>query len=80
MSIEACVDELYGDTKNDDWKKEEVARLKNEQGITEMEEPAVNLAAGNFNVKGEFGDGSQNRKQTIPDEPEGGKQAPGTDE
>lgn len=41
MSIEASVDELYGDSKDDDWKAEEVKRLKAEQGITEMEEPAI---------------------------------------
>lgn len=39
MSIEASVDELYGDTKNKDWKDEEIVRLKAEQGITEVEEP-----------------------------------------
>ena len=39
MSIEASVDELYGDTKDKDWKNEEIARLKAEQGITEVEEP-----------------------------------------
>jgi len=43
MSIEASVDELYGDSKDEEWKKEEVARLKAEQGIVEMEEPALNL-------------------------------------
>lgn len=43
MSIEAAVDELYGDTKDEEWKKEEVARLKAEQGIGEVEEPAVNM-------------------------------------
>lgn len=43
MSIEASVDELYGDSKDEEWKKEEVARLKNEQGIVEMDTiPAVN--------------------------------------
>lgn len=41
MSIEASVDELYGDSKNDDWKAKEIQRLKEEQGITEMEEPAI---------------------------------------
>lgn len=51
MSVEACVDELYGDTKDDEWKKAEVARLKAEQGIASVEEPGVNMAAGNFNVK-----------------------------
>ena len=37
MSTEACVEELYGDTRDDLWKKEEVARLKAEQGIIDME-------------------------------------------
>ena len=41
MSVEASVDELYGDTKDETWKSEEVTRLKAEQGITEMEEPQV---------------------------------------
>ena len=41
MSLEASVDELYGDTKDETWKSEEVTRLKAEQGITEMEEPQV---------------------------------------
>lgn len=43
MSIEASVEELYGDTKEDSWKKEEVARLKAEQGLTEVEEPTIGL-------------------------------------
>lgn len=45
MSIEASVDELYGDSKDDEWKKEEVARLKAEQGIVDIEKPAVNYDA-----------------------------------
>lgn len=43
MSIEACVEELYGDSKDENWKMAEIARLKAEQGIAEVEEPAVNL-------------------------------------
>ena len=44
MSIEASIDELYGDSRDDEWKKEEVERLKAEQGIvTGMEEPAVSM-------------------------------------
>lgn len=43
MSIEASVEELYGDTKEEEWKAEEVARLKAEQGIAEVNEPAVGL-------------------------------------
>lgn len=42
MSIEASVDELYGDDREDSWKKAEVLRLKKEQGLIDLEEPAVN--------------------------------------
>lgn len=41
MSIEAAVDELYGDTKDEEWKKEEITRLKTEQGIIEVDELSV---------------------------------------
>ena len=42
MSIETSVEELYGDTKDEKWKKEEVQRIKNEQGIVDMAEPSIN--------------------------------------
>lgn len=42
MSIETSIDELYGDSKDEKWKKEEVARIKEEQGITMMNEPSIN--------------------------------------
>lgn len=74
MSIEASVEELYGDSKDEEWKKEEVARLKAEQGIQDMEEPGVNLEAGNFQARGfQGGDTSegQSRKTDVQDEPEG---------
>lgn len=64
MSIEACVDELYGDSKDEDWKKEEVARLKAEQGITEMEEPAVNESWDEFGIGGDTDEGN-NRETSI---------------
>lgn len=48
MSIEASVEELYGDSRDDEWKAEEIARLKAEQGIAEVEEPAVNTDAELF--------------------------------
>ena len=38
MSIEASVDELYGDAKADDWKANEVRRIKEELGIAVVEE------------------------------------------
>ena len=42
MSIETSVKELYGDSKDDEWLEEEIARIKEEQGITSMEEPSIN--------------------------------------
>ena len=51
MSIEASVDELYGDSKDDEWKAEEVARLKAEQGVQVLEEPSVNTELGDFNLE-----------------------------
>lgn len=41
MSIESVVEELYGDSKTEEWKAEEVRRIKEEQGIAEMEEPSI---------------------------------------
>lgn len=74
MSIEASVEELYGDSKDETWKQEEIARLKAEQGIQDLEEPGINLDAGTFQVKG-FQEGganeSQSGKTNVPNEPEG---------
>ncbi len=39
MSVEACIDELYGDTKDEQWKAAEVKRIKSEQGVESMSEP-----------------------------------------
>lgn len=50
MSIEASVEELYGDTRDDEWKAEEVARLKAEQGIAEVQEPDVNSQIDDFSL------------------------------
>ena len=44
MSIEAKVEEIWGDSKSKEWKKAEVQRIKNERGIVELDEPAL----GNF--------------------------------
>lgn len=69
MSIEACVEELYGDSKEEAWKKEEVARLKKEQGITEMEEPSVSLSAGEaFRAsQGGLKDAGKSDEPNVPD-------------
>ena len=60
--VEAQVEELYGDSRDDEWKREEIARLKAEQGIAEVEEPGVNMAAGIFDVNlgGDAGAGQSN--------------------
>lgn len=42
MSVEAQVEELWGDTKDEEWKTEEVQRIKYERGIEVVDEPAIN--------------------------------------
>ena len=74
MSIEAAVEELYGDSKDEKWKEEEIARLKAEQGIQSVEEPGVRIEAGDFAIGG-MEDAGEGGKQSLPDEPEG---IPGT--
>ena len=75
MSIEAAIEELYGDSKDDAWKKEEIARLKAEQGIAKVEEPGVNQSAGEFQLKGFSAGGAANagkgNESGISNEPEG---------
>lgn len=51
MSIEAKVEELWGDSREPSWKEEEVRRIRQEQGLTELEEPS----AGTEIVVGGFG-------------------------
>lgn len=46
MSTEAVVEELYGDTRSDEWKAAEVKRLKAEHGIAEVEAPTVGITWG----------------------------------
>lgn len=49
MSIEAKVEEMWGDSKEDEWKEIEVARIKEQTGIITMDEPAENLEVNNEN-------------------------------
>nr|DAV42051.1 MAG TPA: portal protein [Caudoviricetes sp.] len=67
MSLEASVDELYGDSKDEQWKSEEVARLKAEQGISEVEEPYINTELDGFSI--ERGDelDSTNHESNVQD-------------
>lgn len=41
MSVEKAVDTMYGDSLSEKEKKEEVKRLKEEQGIIEKDEPSI---------------------------------------
>jgi hypothetical protein len=41
MSIEAKVEELWGTAKDKEWKAEEVQRIRQEQGLVQMDEPEV---------------------------------------
>lgn len=75
MSVDAAVDELYGDDKDDTWKQEEIKRLKAELGIGAVEEPGVNLEAGGFKVNTGGTDEGKGSKPNIQNEPEG---VPGT--
>lgn len=73
MSIETAVEELYGDSKDAEWKKEEVARLKAEQGIADVDEPGINQSAGGFqlNLNGGEPIEGQGNEPSVPDEPGG---------
>lgn len=69
MSIEAQVEEMWGDSKDETWKAEEVKRLKTEQGIAEMEDPGINQAAGDFrlNMEGGKADEGQGDEPDVSD-------------
>ena len=79
MSIERCVEELYGDSLDEHCKEEEIARLKAEQGIQDVKEPAVNMDAGDFHVDMTGGDQDESKSgsQNVPDEQ---KEVPGAPE
>ena len=48
MSVEAKVEEIWGDSKDKTWKAEEVSRIKSERGIITMDEPALSNAVTHF--------------------------------
>lgn len=81
MSIEAAVEELYGDSRDNEWKKAEITRLKVEQGIADVEEPGISKDAGSFavnmlEVENESSDskpGIQNEPERVSEITEGGK-------
>ena len=73
MSIEASVEELYGDSKDQNWKDQEVARIKAEQGVTEVNVPSLNEAANDFEIEKEAEDAEDgdDRTEDLSHESEG---------
>ncbi|HRR78379.1 MAG TPA: capsid protein, partial [Ruminococcus sp.] len=41
MSVDTQVDELWGSSKDDEWKSEEIARIKSEKGLLTADEPSI---------------------------------------
>jgi hypothetical protein len=41
MSVRSALDEMYGETKDDTWKDQEVVRISEDQGATQVPEPNV---------------------------------------
>lgn len=69
MSVETSVDQLYGDTWTDEEKQEEVARIKAEQGIIELDEPGVITEVDSFSTDLEGRENaSVGGKKNVPDE------------
>lgn len=73
MSIEAQVEEMWGDSKDDSWKAEEVSRLKAELGIMETEEPGLNTEGVRVDESKGNEPPVQNEPAGVPGAPEGGK-------
>lgn len=74
MSIDRAVEELYGDALDEHCKQEEIERLKQEQGIQGMQEPALNMSAGDFTVNtGEDSNDSSGGKKSVQNDTGGGK-------
>lgn len=60
MSIETSVNQLYGDTWTQEEKENEILRLKEEQGIIEIQEPSISADA-----KGESKNEDENSEMNI---------------
>ena len=71
MSIERCVEELYGDSLDEHCKEEEITRLKTEQGIATVDVPDIRLDAGDIHVNEGGADESKGKQSNVPDESKG---------
>lgn len=61
MSIEACVEELYGDTRDSEWKAQEVERLKAAEGMDVLEAPQLGITWEDIL------NASASEQQSVPD-------------
>ncbi len=67
MSIEAKVEEMWGDSKDEEWKEEEVKRIKEQTGIITMEEPSIREDLDLNKGDGiDVNEESNNKQQSIP--------------
>lgn len=73
MGIEALVEEMWGDSKDDEWKDEEVRRLKAEPGIMETYEPGLNTEGVTILESEGEEPPVQDEPSGVPGAPEGGK-------
>lgn len=67
MSVEAQVEELWGDTKDEEWKQEEIKRIKFEKGIEELEEPAINQDINLIEHKVDMEEKQEETKEEVKD-------------
>ena len=65
MSIRTCVDELYGDSKTEEWKDAEVERIVADMGYTSLSEPSFG-----GDVDYGFGEEPEDEDLEIPAEDE----------
>ncbi|MEG1004349.1 MAG: capsid protein [Clostridium sp.] len=62
MSIEQCIEEMYGDTWTDEDKNKEVERIKEQNGYTEVEEPKV-VDDPNYNLEDKDNEGEEDGQE-----------------
>lgn len=67
LSIEATVDELWGDTKDEPWKKQEVERIKELRGVMTVDEPAPGSPAAAAKPMIGEPDDSYSQPEDLPD-------------
>ena len=67
------MEELYGDSKDETWKNKEIARLKEEQGISTVQEPEVALEGVNIIEGKSDAENLQHEQERVPGTSESGQ-------